>query len=165
MSTRILLVALLALGVASAQRGGPGGPQGGGGFGGDEGGFGGPGGRPYQADRLDQISNLLKLNKEQKNAVKEIFNAAQKDAAPLREEIQKSRTAVATAYLEKKDQPTIDQLLAHHGTLMAQMANVEMQAFAKLAAELMPDQQKRLGRVFQEMAGMFSGNNWNRIGN
>lgn len=169
MLIRILLVGLLVLGfvsMAPAQGGRGGGLQGQGGFGGDEGGgFGGPGGRPYQANRLEQITDLLKLSKEQKNSVKEIFNVAQKQAAPLREEIQKSRVALATAYLQKNDQQAIDQLAAHHGTLLAQMANIELQAFAKPVAQLMPDQQKRLGRVFQQMSGMFSGNDWNRIGN
>lgn len=172
MWSRVLLVGLLGLGlvpILSAQRGPGGGPQGQGGFGGNEGGFGaggfgGPGGRPYQANRLEQFTDLLKLNKEQKNALKEIFNAAQKEAAPLREDIQKSRAAIAAAYFEKKDQQTIDQMLAQHGTLMAQMANVEMQAFAKLVAQLTPDQQKRAGRVFQQMSGIFSGSDWNRTG-
>lgn len=172
MWTRVLLVGLLGIGLVPmvpAQRGPGGGPQGQGGFGGEDtgfgGGLGGPGGRPYQANRLEQISDSLKLNKEQRNAVKEIFNAAQKEAAPLREEIQKSRAALAGAYFDKKDQQNLDQMLTQHGMLMAQMAKVEMQAFAKLVAELMPDQQKRAGRVFQQMSGMFSGNDWNRIGN
>jgi len=94
----------------------------------------------------------------------EIFDAAQKEAASVREQIQKGRSALAAAYLSKHGQPEIDQLLATQGTVEAQMAGIELRAFAKLVDTLTPDQQKKVGPVFQQMAGMFSGRDWNRIG-
>jgi len=149
--------------VAPAQRGG--GPQGGGGFGGDDSAaqYGALAGRPFQAqDRLDRFTSMLKLNKEQKSGAKEIFDAAEKEAATVRDEIQKSRTALASAYMQKQSQAEIDKLAADYGTQMAQMAGIEIRAFSKLVDSLTPDQQKRAGPVFQQMAGMFSGKDWNR---
>jgi len=174
MFRRLVLVGFLTVGlvsVAPAQRG----PQGGGGFGGDEGGgggfggapggFGGPGGGRYQENRLEKITDMLKLSKEQKSGTKEIFDAAQKEAAPVREGLQKARATLATAYLEKQSQAQIDQLVTSYANLEVQMANIELKAFAKLAETLKPDQQKRVGQVFLQMAGMFAGRDWNRIGN
>ena len=168
MVTRLVLIGLLSMGlvsVASAQRGG--GPQGQSGIGGDDsgGGFGGPGGRPYQEDRLERFTDMLKLNKEQKSGAKEIFDAAQKEAAPIRDQILKSRGDIATAYLKKQGQPEIDQMLASYGALQAQMTNIELRAFAKLYDSLNPDQQKRVGPAFLLMSGMFNGRSWNRVGN
>ena len=48
---------------------------------------------------------------------------------------------------------------------MAQMAGIELRAFAKLCESLNADQQKRVGQVFPLMSGMFSGRDWNRVGN
>lgn len=164
MWNRLLLAGLLMAGMAAAQRGGGGGPQG---PRGDESGgdFGALSGRPFQANRLDRITDMLKLSKDQKNGAKEIFDAAQKEAAPVRDEIQKSRSAIATAYLQKQGQPEIDQMVASYGTLMAQMAGIEIRAFVKLVDTLTPDQQKKVGPLFPQMAGMFSGRDWNRVGN
>ena len=153
-----VLVAVLSVGlvpVASAQRGGGGG--------GDLGAA--PGGRPYQEDRLERFTEILKLNKEQKSGAKEIFDAAQKEAAPVRDQILKSRGEIATAYLKKQSQPEIDQLVASYGALQAQMTNIELRAFAKLCDSLNTDQLKRVGPAFLLMAGMFNGRSWNRVGN
>jgi hypothetical protein len=162
---RVFLLVLVTASLALAQgRGGQprgqeeAGPDGAGGFGRGD-------GRPYQENRLDRIADMLKLNKEQKSAAKEIFDSAQKEAAPLREEIQKSRSAIGVAMLSQKGQPEIDQLLTNHGTLMAKMAGIELGAFTKLVSSLNADQQKRVGQLFGMMSGMFSGRNWNTIGN
>jgi hypothetical protein len=147
----------------SAQRGGggPRGPQGGE----DDGGYAALSARAYQQNRLDRFTELLKLNKEQKNGAKEVFDAAQKEADPVREQILKSRTALATAYLAKQSQPEIDQLTATYANQVALMTGIEMRAFAKLCESLNPDQQKRVGSVFPLVSGMFNGRDWNRVGN
>jgi len=165
MFLRLWLATVLATGLvplASAQRGGngPRGQQ----EGGDDG-FGGLAGRPYAETKLDRLGDMLRLSRDQKNGAKEIFDAAQKEAAPLREEIQKSRGAIAIALLAQKPQPEVDQLVTNHGTLMAQMAGLELRAFAKLYGTLNADQQKRVGPVFAFMTGMFSNRNWNTTGN
>lgn len=166
MLIRLLLAGIVITGVASAQRGGGGvggglgGPQGGQ----DDGGYGALAARPFQQQsRLDRLTSMLKLNKEQKSGAKEIFDAAQKEAEPVREEIQQGRAALATAYLERKPQADIDQITAAYSKSLAQMTTIEMRAFAKLCESLDKDQQKKVGPVFQLMSGMFNGRDWNRI--
>ena len=153
------LVALVMVATASAQRGGSG-PRGQ-----ENDGFNLPGAGQFPESKLDRIGNMLHLNREQKNGVKEIFDAAQKEAEPLREEIQKNRAAVATALLAEKGQDELDKLLAANGNLMAQMTGIELRAFARVVAKLTADQQKRVGPVFASMSGMFSNRNWNTAGN
>ena len=166
MLMRLLLTVMLAAGlvsVASAQRGGAG-PRGQEGAGDD--GFGGPGaGRQYAENKLDRLGDMLRLSRDQKNGAKEIFDAAQKEATPLRDEILKSRAAIAIAILSQKSQPELDQLLANHGSLMAQMTAIEMRAMAKLSGTLSADQQKRIGPLVAFMSGIFSNRNWNTTGN
>ena len=103
---------------------------------------------------------MLKLNKDQKNAAKEIFDAAQKEATPVRAGIQKSRGDIAIALLAKKDPPEIDQLLTNYGDFMAQMAGIELRALTGVLEKLNPDQQRRAGEAFLLMPGMFSKGNW-----
>src|SRR5665811_524279 len=86
MLVRLLLTAVLAAGLASAQRGGGGG-------GGDEGGMGGGGGRSGdmgagmpQVRRLskqEMLLDKLKLNKDQKEEATKILSAAMEKAACL----------------------------------------------------------------------------------
>jgi Spy/CpxP family protein refolding chaperone len=154
------LVALVLVTTASAQRGGSSGPRGQ-----ENDGFNLPGVGQFSENKLDRIGNMLHLNREQKNSVKEIFDAAQKEADPLREEVQKSRAAIATAILAEKGQDEVDRLLAANGNLMAQMTGIELKAFAKVVAKLTADQQKRVGPVFAFMSGMFGNRNWNTAGN
>ena len=167
MDIRFLLVGLAVAsfaGSASAQGrgGGPRGPEGGGQ---EDGGYAALSARAYQENRLDRFTELLKLNKQQKNEAKDSFDAAQKEAVPVRDQIQKARGAIATAYLNKQSQPEIDQLIATYANLVGQMTGIEMRAFAKLCESLTSDQQKRVGSVFPLMSGMFAGRDWNRPGN
>jgi hypothetical protein len=159
MFVRILLMLLLSAGLvslASAQRGGAGGGHGEGDVGR---GFGGPTGE----SRLDRIADMLHLSRDQKKSVQQICDLAQKEAAPLREQIDASRVKVAEAMVNQKDQAEIDQLLAAHGTLLGQMTGVEVRAFAQLVGALKEDQKKRLAPLLTMMTGMFSGRNWNTM--
>jgi Heavy-metal resistance len=157
MFVRISLLVVLTAGlvsVASAQRGG------GGGRGGDEDlgrGFNTPTGE----SRLDRIGDMLRLNREQKKNVQQICDAAQKEAAPLREQIDASRVKVAAAMVDQKSQADIDQLLASHGALLAQMTGVELRAFTQIVGTLKEGQKKNLAPLLLMMTGMFNGRNWN----
>ena len=165
MGFRCLVALTTVAGMASlalAQRGGGGrGPQGAE----DDGGYAALAARAYQQTRLERFTELLRLNKDQKNGAKEIFDAAQKEAVPVRDQILKSRTELASAYLDKKPQAEIDQLSTAYASQVAQMASIEMRAFAKLYDSLSPDQQKKIGQAFPLVSGMFSGRDWNRAGN
>jgi hypothetical protein len=156
MFVRIPLIVVLSAGlvsVASAQRGG------GGGRGQED---IGPGfGAPTGESRLDRIGDMLHLSRDQKKSVQQICDAAQKEAAPLREQIDASRVKVAEAMVNQKGQAEIDQLLATHGTLLAQMTGVELRAFAQIVGALKEDQKKNLAALLIMMTGMFNGRNWN----
>jgi Spy/CpxP family protein refolding chaperone len=148
---RFLLVAMLSAALLSAQ-----GKKGGGGGGrGDD-------SIPMREtpNRFDQISNVLKLNKDQKKQVKSIMDDAQKEAVPLRDEVVKSGTAVGDIVAGGKGQPEIDQAVNTYAAAEAKMTAIEMKAFAKIYALLEKDQQANAGPVFFLMRGAFKGKNW-----
>jgi Spy/CpxP family protein refolding chaperone len=111
--------------------------------------------------RMDMMESILKLNKDQKKQVKTIMDDAQKEAAPVRDQIAKSEQDLGEAVAAGKRQEEIDKASGGLGGLEAQMAGVEMKAFAKIYQTLDKDQQQNAGRVFFMMQGIFSGKNWN----
>src|SRR5438874_605951 len=139
---RTLVFTMGLVSMASAQRGGSG-PRGGE----EVDNYSAVAARPYSESRLDRIAEALKLNKQQKSGTKEIFDAAQKEAEPVRDEIAKGRTAITVALLSHKSDEEVDQLLGAYGTLVARMTGIELRAFAKVCEGLTPDQQKRVGPV------------------
>ena len=165
MLARMLLTAILAATLASAQRGGGGGMGGGAGPGGD----GGPGGggmygegmgggaRLQRQSKLDMIADKLKLNKEQKEQVQTIFQAAMEQARPVAEQIAKGREAIATAMINGQSEDDIKKMLDGYAGLAAQMTAVETKAFGKVYALLKPNQQAKAPAAFELMAGMFGG--------
>jgi Spy/CpxP family protein refolding chaperone len=153
MTRRILMVGLAAAAIAFAQRGAGGGGRGGGSLAPNIG-FG-PG------SKLDRITQSLKLSKEQKKDLKETFDEAQKEAAPVHEEIVKARLEIGEAVAAGKPADEITKDVKGEGALEAQMAAIELKAFAKFAGTLEPEQQQRAGMVFIMMPGIFSNKNWN----
>jgi len=111
--------------------------------------------------RLDRMTQALKLNKDQKKEVKSIFDEAQKEANPVREQLTKSRLAIGDAIQGGKSQDEISQLVTGEAALESQMAGIEMNAFAKIFKGLDKDQQANTRTVFQMMKGIFNGKNWN----
>ena len=170
MIQRILFTGILAAALAFAQRGGGGGGDMGEGMG--MGGMGGGGGRGGggmdlpnvgggRPSRIDQLATILKLNKDQKKETKSILDDAQKQATPLRDQIVKGRTAIGEAIQAGKSQDEIDQLAKSEAALDAQMAGLELGAFAKIYKLLDKDQQPNTRAVFMMMKGIFNGKNWN----
>jgi hypothetical protein len=143
--------------------------MGGGGMnGGEEGGLGGGsrGGAgiqmPHVVSRMDQISETLKLNKEQKKEVKSILDEAQKEASPVRDQLLKSQLAIGEAIQGGKSQDDdLKPLIASQAALQAQMAGIELSAFAKIYKLLDNGQQPQTRAVFPMMKGIFNGKNWN----
>jgi len=107
------------------------------------------------------MGDMLHLNRDQKKGVQQICDTAQKEAAPLREQIDASRVKVAEAIVNQKSQTEIDELLATHGTLLAHMTGVELRAFGQIVGTLKEDQKKNLAPLLIMMTGMFNGRNWN----
>jgi len=166
---RILLLAGIFATMALAQ-GGMGGGMGGGGM--DEG-MGGGGGRgggrngnmsmpslgPAHMNRLEMMSNILRLNKDQKKQVKAIMDDGQKEAAPLREELAKDRDRIAET-VASGDQASIDQAVKAYSEAEGRMARLELEAFAKVYKVLDNDQKSKTPPVFQMMAGIFMNKSW-----
>ncbi len=163
MLVRFFLTALLAAGLASAQRGGGGGGGGGeGGMGGEGigmnagGGTGGmPGGMRRQT-KEDLLFEKLKLNKEQKEEGATILAAAREKAGPVRDQLNKGRQLIVGLIMQKRDDD-VKKLMGDYAIVAAQMTAIEADAFTKLYALLKPNQQSKAPQAFEMMAGMFIG--------
>ncbi len=154
MLVRLFLTAVLAAGMASAQRGG------GGGGGGDEGGGAGMGGGMPQVRRLTKAEMLfdkLKLNKEQKEDAVKILSAAMEKAAPVRDHLNKGRAVIANTITGKGSEADLKKLWGEYTTVSAVMTSIEADAFGKLYALLKPNQQSKAPQAFELLAGMFAG--------
>jgi len=163
MLSKLILAGVLAVAVASAQRGGSGGSGGMGGMGegGASGGMGRGGMMGGSSNRLDMWSDMLKLNKDQKKQVKTIMDEGQKEANPVKDQMLKARTAVAEAVAAGKSQEEINQAAAAYAAVEAQMHQIELGAFAKVYQTLEKDQQAKVTPVFRTWSGIFKGKNWN----
>ena len=111
--------------------------------------------------RLDTISEQLKLDKDQKKQLKGFFDAAAKEAAPVRDQIRRNRQEIAAAMAAGKGEAEINEIAAKQAPLVAQMLAVETKAFGQLVGILKDDQKKHAGSVFAErVAGIFQGRRW-----
>ena len=120
------------------------------------------GGMSYsQPSRLERISDMLKLNKDQRKDLKTAFDDAQKEATPLHDQISKSRLAIGEAVAAGKSQDEIAKACVDEAQLDTQMAEIELRAFAKVFVGLDKDQQQHAGPLYQMMRGLFNGKNWN----
>jgi Spy/CpxP family protein refolding chaperone len=152
---RLLLTAILAVAVASAQRGGGGGGKKGGGGGGGE--FN----MPRVVQRFEAISEMLKLTKDQKKEFKSTMDEAQKEAAPIRDHMLKSRLEIGDAVQAGKSQDEIAKLTASLGSLQAQMTEIELKTFAKVYKMLEGEQKNASRDLLPQMKTIFMGKNWN----
>src|ERR1035437_6969219 len=147
MLVRLLLTAVLAAGLASAQRGGGGG-------GGDMG-----AGMPQvqRLTRTEMLFEKLKLNKDQKEAAQAILSAATEQAAPARDMLTKGRMVIANAITGEASEDDLKKLLGQYTAVNATMTGIEAEAFGKLYALLKPNQQSKAPQAFELMAEMFDG--------
>lgn len=164
MVVRLFLTAVLAAGLASAQRGGGAGGGGENGMGGDglgmsagggTGGMGGGGGARRQS-KEELFFDKLKLNKEQKEEAATILSAAREKAAPVREQLIKGRQIVVGLIMQKREDD-VKKLMADYAIVASQMTGIEADAFGKIYALLKPNQQTKAPQAFELMAGMFAG--------
>src|SRR3954452_12278823 len=138
MRLKLAILGILAVSLAAAQgRGGGGGRGGRGGGGGD-----GMPMMPAAKNHLEQINDDLKLSKEQKKDVKTLMDEAQKEATPIKEQLAKSRLQIAAA-VEAGKQDDAEKAIQNHAQLEAQMATIEMKAFAGIYKMLDADQRQK----------------------
>ena len=139
--------------LAQRGRGGSGGAPGGGG--------------PVQMTRLETLEADFKLTKDQKKAVKGILDEAHKGAAPTREALSRTRTALAAAIVAGKGQPDIDAAVNAYAEQAAAMTAVEMKALAQVMESLEKDQRANQAGVrsaFFLMRGIFLDNKkWDEV--
>ena len=114
---------------------------------------------PAHVNRMDQLANVLKLDKDEKKQVRTIMDDAQKEAAPVRDQMEKGRMSVAQAVASGK-QEEIDTAAKSYAAAESQMAGIEMNAFAKVYQALDKDQQAKSPEVFSMFLGIFKGKNW-----
>ncbi len=155
MKLKLLTIGILLASLASAQRGG----GGGGGRGGGNAGGGGIQMMPAAKNHLERMTEALQLSKEQKKDVKSLMDEAQKEAAPLKDQMVKSRGQIEASIAAGK-QDDIDKAVKSHADLEAQMATIEMKAFAGIYKLLEADQRQKSRAVFVMMPGIFKAKNW-----
>jgi hypothetical protein len=85
---------------------------------------------------------------------------AQKEANPVRDQMEKGRLAMAQAVAGGK-QEDIDAASKTYATASSQMAGIEMNAFAKVYQALDKEQQAKTQPIFGMFVGIFKGKNWN----
>jgi hypothetical protein len=128
--------------------------------GGGMGGMGGGMGRMRTPAKFETFSDKLKLSKDQKEEISTLFDEAQKNAAPMREQMMNGRRAIAEALLGKKSDDEINKYVQMYAQVTAEMTAIETKTFTKVCAMLKPNQQKNAPQAFELMAGIFQGGNW-----
>lgn len=156
MLKRILITGLLCAGFALAQRGGGGGSKGGGDM--------APTMGAAMPNRIDRIAAALNLDKDQKKTVRTILEDGAKEAAPLRDQVAKSRIALGEAIGAQKGEEELKQIARTSSDLSAQLTELELQTFAKVFGTLNDDQKKdsqALVRAYGLIANVYHNKNWN----
>jgi hypothetical protein len=121
-------------------------------------------GGPPPSNRFDFIASALNLNKDQKKTVRTILEDGAKEAAPIREQMSKSRIAVGEAITANKSEDDLKQIAKTSSDFAAQLAELELRTFAKTFGALDDSQKKdmrALSRVLVIMRGMYQNKNWN----
>jgi alanyl-tRNA synthetase len=145
MFARLLLATLFAAALAFAQ-----GKKGGGSKGGMGDGMGDF--RPQRQSKIEQFADRLKLSKEQKEEAQAALSAALEESAPVRNEIDKSRVAIAGAMIEGKSADEIKKLQDEYTAVAVKWTAIEVKAFTRVYASLKPNQQQKAGQAFELLA-------------
>jgi Spy/CpxP family protein refolding chaperone len=106
--------------------------------------------------RLQILTDVLTLDGEQRKQVKTLLDAAYKEAAPIRAELTKTRTALAAAVQGGKSEAEIDAATKAYAAQVTAMTGVEMKALAQILSPLSPEQRKQgTAPSFYLMRGIF----------
>ena len=113
------------------------------------------------SSRLDTLEKSFTLTKEQKKAIKTLFDDAHKSAAPIRDALTKAHAALGATVQSGKSQADIDAAAKAYGEQAAAMAGVEMKAMADMMKMLTEQQRANNAAVssaFYLMRGAFFDN-------
>ena len=160
MLRKLLMAGLLCASLAMAQGGSSGGGRGRGGGAGE---MDPRAGGPPSSNRFENIANFLSLNKDQRKTVRTILDEDAKEAAPIREQMSKSRIAVGEAIVANKSEAELKQVAKTASDLDVQISQIEIKAFVHTYAALDPIQKKDmrgLGQALALMNGMYHIKNW-----
>lgn len=138
---------LMTIATAYAQRGGGGG-----------GGMSAGQAGAFPLSRLEILTAEFQLSKDQKKAVKALFDDAHKGAAATREGLFNAHAAIGAAIAANKGQAEIDAAVKQYGQQAAAMATLEMKALGQLMQQLEPAQrgnQAAVRSAFVLMHGIF----------
>ena len=148
MFLRIMLGALLAAGMVSAQRGSRNS---------NSNNQMGEMPRQRQQSKLDVIAEKLGLNKEQKEEFQKIVAQSAEQAATVTEQLRNGRQMIASAMISGRDNGADwDKLKSEYTAVLAQETMLETQSYQKLYAILKDKQKNKAAPVFAElMSGLF----------
>jgi hypothetical protein len=155
MLKKLFCIGLLCASIGLAQKSGKGG-----GGGGDNAGIG----MAPIPNKFENIAITLNLSKDQKKAAKTILDDGAKEAAPLRDQISKSRIAVGEAIDAKKSDEELMPIARTSSDLSTQLTTLELKTFGKIAALLDETQKKNmpaLQRALIMMNDIYHNKNWN----
>ena len=150
----VLAAAITAAGFAQGRGGGRGG-------GGDD--FGG---QALELSRLELLTRAFKLNKDQKDKVRAILDEAHKSAAPAREGLTRTRSAIAAAVQSGKSQAEIDDAVKGYGEQATAMTEIEMRALSNVLKAVDPEMASNGAAVqtaFYMFRGIFLNKKWDLI--
>jgi hypothetical protein len=118
---------------------------------------------PHGAAQMDEqttiivLSALLDLSEPQQKQLREIFNSAVKNAAPILAEMDGAEDALFEAVKAGKNDDQIKVLADREGSLTAQMLALQAQTFAKLFALLDKDQKAQVdATIYADVAEFLS---------
>jgi len=130
------------------------------------GGGGAPSLGPSQKTRLDILEEAFQLTKDQRKAVKTSFDDVNKTATPVRAQLMNARAGIVSAIQAHKPQGDIDAAVQGYAVQATAMAEIELNAMAKLLQGLEKDQRANAGAIettFFLMRNMFLEKNWDDI--
>jgi Spy/CpxP family protein refolding chaperone len=132
-----------------------------GGRGGGEPGAGGPDVR----SRMELFTDALLLTGTQKDAVKDRLDAAHKVAAPIRDDLETSRTALAAAAAKAGGSSDITKAAEAYAGAATAMTELEMKTLADILSVVTPEQKKQgTAAAFYLMRGIFlDEKKWNEM--
>jgi len=146
---KLLLAAILAATLATAQRNGGGG--------GRNSGMGeGISAMPQRRQtKLELFADKLKLNREQREETNSTLAAALQESADARADLDKSRVAIASALIDGKSADEVQKIMDDYTSAAARMTAIEAKTFSKVYASLKPNQQSKAGQAFELLAEAF----------